>query len=230
MPQVAPDARSLLYWRFPPAHAGEPVRPDIVRRALLDGASVDDSPVVVAAAVGVSRPAGVGRPQPWEMRFRCPRVAGASCVLSERQGEALVFRVLDPVAGPGREIARTTEAPGANAWGLSQDGTRLAFPRADGRVRVHAIDSGADTDVSIAPGCDALAATWSADGAVLFVTVECASEPAFRLYAKSLTGPLALLWSDAPSYVLETEASPDGRHLAIAVKSNDDDVWAFDRP
>ncbi|HEY2514291.1 MAG TPA: hypothetical protein VGI39_25665, partial [Polyangiaceae bacterium] len=84
--------------------------------------------------------------------------------------------------------------------------------------------------VPIAPGCDVLAASWSADGRVLFATVECASEPLFRLYAKELAGPLALLWSDAPNVVVETEASPDGLHLAIAVKRTDNDVWSFDAP
>ncbi|HEY2514542.1 MAG TPA: protein kinase, partial [Polyangiaceae bacterium] len=107
MPQVTPDGRAVLYWRFPPARAGEPVHPEIVRREL----QAPSPTAVLASALGVSRPAGVGRPQPWEMRFRCPRVASAPCLLGIRDGDALVFDALDPLRGRGPEQFRIARTP-----------------------------------------------------------------------------------------------------------------------
>jgi predicted Ser/Thr protein kinase len=225
LPQLTPDGASLLYWRFPAVKAGEAVRPDLFRSPRDGGAAVR-----VLTTNAVSHPAGAGRPQPWEMRFRCPRAPSSACVMSERDGEALVFTTIDPVLGRGAEILRIAKPTAAsNLWDVSPDGTRLAIPTANGPVRIYP-RAGEPTDVVIAPDCDPLVPAWSADGEGLYVSVECASEPPFRLYYRSLHGESSLVWQDPPNYILEPEPSPDGAHLAIATKRTDNDVWMVELP
>ena len=230
LPQVTPAGDALLYWRFPPVRAGEAVRPDLYRVALAGGQSFR-----LLATNAVSHPAGVGRPQPWEMRLRCPRAAGMPCLMSEREGDALVFSEVDPVKGRGDALMRVPHPTAASSlWDVSPDGTRVAIPTANGPIGIHAVRAASPLDqvasVSLPPGCDPLVPAWSADGEGLFVSAECASEPPFRLYFVGLHGAASLLWQDPPNYLLEPEPSPDGAHLAIAVKRSDNDVWMFDMP
>ena len=61
------------------------------------------------------------------------------------------------------------------------------------------------------------------------MSVDCeADAPPFRLYYLGLDGSISLLWQAPPLYILESEPSPDGKRLAIAVKHKDDDVWMID--
>ncbi len=220
MSQLGPDGASLLFWQFPAVAAGEAVKPTLMR-AHLDGTG--NAPLLTT--LGFSHPAGAGRPQPWEMRFRCPRAKDASCLLSERDGDALVFTALDPFTGRGKERFRFAHATAAqNLWDLSPDGRRLALPSANGPITVRTLEGGASFEVSLPSGCDPLVPTFASDGAGLFVSAECQDE-AFRLYAIRFGEKPTLLWEDPPRLLLETEASPDGKQLAIAVKTSDDDVW-----
>jgi serine/threonine protein kinase/Tol biopolymer transport system component len=241
--QLAPDGESLLYWRFPAVVSDDGatpaslagVRPEIVRRPIAGGA-----PEHVLTAKTLAHPAGAGRPAPWEMRMRCPKRAGASCVLSEKvDGGALVFSAFDPNGARGGEVFRIDEPTAAsNIWDVSPDGATLAIPRANGPILLQPIGKRGTRDeagkgmvareVSI-PGCDPVTPAFSADGEGLFVSVDCnANEPPFRLYYVDGDGTPSLLWSAPSLFILEPEPSPDGKHLAIAVRQMDDDVWMID--
>jgi hypothetical protein len=220
--QLAPDTSSLLYWRFPAVAGDEAVHPELVRRPIGGG-----PPAHVLTAESVAHPSGAGRPPPWEMRMRCPKVPGASCILSERIDGAQVFTAFDPARGRGREVFRIAHPTAASTlWDVSPDGTRLAIPRANGPVLIQPIGGeGAATEVPM-PGCDPVTPAWSADGKGLFVYVDCNAEyPPYRLYYVGLDGSASLLWKDPSLFILEAEPSPDGAHLAIAVRHSDDDVW-----
>jgi hypothetical protein len=226
--QLTPDGDDLLYWRFPPVVADQAVRPELVRRPVAGGQVSH-----VLTAETLAHPAGAGRPAPWEMRMRCPKHPGLACVLSEKSGDALVFTAFDPVGGRGKELYRDEHATAAtNIWDVSPDGTLLAIPRANGPIVLAPLAAkgtalGAPADVAVP--CDPITPTWSADGRGLFVSVDCdAEDSTFRLYYVGLDGKTSLLWKDPSLYILETEASPDGEHLAIAVKHTDDDVWMTD--
>jgi Tol biopolymer transport system component len=224
--QLSPDGESLLYWRFPAAvTTDQAVRPEIVRRPLAGG-----PPEHVLTAETLTHPAGAGRPAPWEARMRCPKTAGAACVLGEVRDEALVFFAFDAQRGRGEEVHRIAHATAASQiWDVSPDGTLLAIPSADGAVLLQPIHGErVPAQVSI-PGCDPVTPAWSADGRGLFVSVDCnADDGPFRLYYVSVDGEASLLWRDPSLYILEPEPSPDGKHLAIAVKHTDDDVWMLD--
>jgi serine/threonine protein kinase/Tol biopolymer transport system component len=227
--QVSPDGEYLLYWRFLAVTSTEGVHPEIVRLPVAGGA-----PVHLLTAETLAHPAGTGRPAPWEMRMRCPRVASAPCVLSEQQGSVLVFRALDPERGLGAELHREPATMSAMLWDVSPDGTRLAIPRSYGPIVIQPLPGsgargGARIEVRVPAGCDPLTPAWSADGRGLFVNVDCdENDSPFRLYYLGLDGEASLLWKDRALDVLEAEPSPDGQHLAIAVKQSHDDVWMLD--
>jgi serine/threonine-protein kinase len=242
MAQLTPDGASALFWRFPPVSPGEAVRPDLFRAPLTAGGGAEGvAGVRVLSALATSLVGAAGRPQPWEMRVRCPRRGGAraSCVLSEKLGDELVFTRLDPEKGRGDAVLRLPK-PSAAAflWELSPDGATIAIPTVNGPVQLWSI-GGPPTALPTAPsrsldvlaGCDPITASWNATGTGLFVTVECEADSRFEIDFRGLDEPpgsARRLWCASPSLVLETVASPDGKHLAIAVKSYDDDVWMID--
>jgi hypothetical protein len=60
------------------------------------------------------------------------------------------------------------------------------------------------------------------------VSAECSNAPVFRLYFLSADGGAHVLWDDSPDWLLTTDATPDGAHLAIAEKHSDTDVWVVE--
>ena len=66
---------------------------------------------------------------PWD-EFRCARFGYlGSCVLRVSDGGEQIYYQLDPAAGKGKELGRTTAvATGLGAWALSADGERVAIP------------------------------------------------------------------------------------------------------
>ena len=235
MPELAPDGATLLFWRFAAVSPGEGVRPDLFRAPLAGGTAER-----VLSANAISHPGSPGRPQPWEMRVRCPQRGTLGCVLSEMLDGVLVFTrldLLDARDGRGRVVLRLPKPSAADyLWELSPDGAFLAIPTVNGPVNVWAIDGATPPSaparaLDVLEGCDPITASWNAGGTGLFVTVECEADGRFELDYRALDGAKGSarkLWSASPSLILETVASPDGKNLAIAVKSYDDDVWMID--
>jgi dipeptidyl aminopeptidase/acylaminoacyl peptidase len=83
-PRMSPDGRSVLYldrpreWREP-----EPVR--LMRVSIAEG-----FPQVVLQTIGFSE---------WGLRFECAQRQGAPCVLAQRTGDEIVFRLFDSERG-----------------------------------------------------------------------------------------------------------------------------------
>jgi len=65
----------------------------------------------------------------WD-EFRCGRIGySQTCVLRVSDGAEQIYYELDPAAGKGRELGRTTAvATIFGAWALSADGERVAIP------------------------------------------------------------------------------------------------------
>ena len=163
--------------------------------------------------------------------MRCPTRAGAPCVLSEKNDAgAQIFTAFDPVRGRGDEVFRINEPTAASSiWDISPDGTTLAIPSANGPIFLQPLGAGAASREVSVPGCDPVTPAFSADGQGLFVSVDCnADDPPLRLYFIDHAGVATLLWAVPSLFILEPQPAPDGRHLAIAVRQTDDDVWMID--
>jgi len=166
--------------------------------------------------------------------YSCGSVPSARCVLSEVQGQHLVFFILDPVEGKGAEIQRVEVPPSAELrWSLSPDGSKIAiaYPAASaGGVRILTL---ADRKVAILPlqgwkWNEMQSIAWSADGSHMFGTAW--SEASTVLLFIDLRGNLQVL-AEAPmgeSWLYDPVASPDGRYLAYMKRTFESNVMMLE--
>lgn len=112
---------------------------------------------------------------------RCTRLPVTLCAIAERasDGKQIIFTALDPVKGPGTELARFATSPGENySWDFSPDGTHIAVARQPRRrFAILPLDGRATKDVVTRTGIDSRTAegrsegvdiAWAADGKGLF--------------------------------------------------------------
>ncbi len=107
--------------------------------------------------------------------FECSRSSSGLCVTRRRQGDSIVFRNLDPVAGEGKQIAKirwTGQTLGD--WSLSPDGTSVAMAIHDtdhpGLELVPLNSTSALPTFLPLPGQGRVrGVTWAADGRGFFV-------------------------------------------------------------
>ena len=112
MAQVTPDGRSILFMSSTKSQQRGLIDLRLMRMPVAGGPSVQ---------VPVSGP--------WE-EFRCGQIGySQTCVLRVSEGAEQIFYGLDPVAGKGRELGRTTAVEADfGGWSLSADGERVAIP------------------------------------------------------------------------------------------------------
>jgi serine/threonine protein kinase/Tol biopolymer transport system component len=149
--------------------------------------------------------------------YHCGSVRSARCVVSEVEGQQLVFSVLDPVEGKGAEMRRV-EAPANAYWDLSPDAKQIALVDpvgSEGEIRILTL---ADrSTVTLRPrhwnwGL-MQSVTWAADGNHWFATAWGQSAVILLI---DLRGNLQVL-TKAPAaeeWLYGPVASPDGRYLA----------------
>src|SRR5262249_28585314 len=123
----------LVFWQIPfIENDDQPVQPRLMRLSLPNGTP---EPVPsVGAAVAVRN---VGRPPPKNVQFRCP-IRSDTCFLGEVEKNDLRLSTLDPRSGLSRALARVNvqRAPRLVEWDVSPDGTKIALPRTDSRLRI----------------------------------------------------------------------------------------------
>jgi eukaryotic-like serine/threonine-protein kinase len=111
---LSPDRSWMLYVESDPSTPGAPTPQRLMRRPAAGG-----PPEVV-----LEEPPSVN----WV--YRCPPAPSAGCILSQREGNDLVFYSLDSVRGKGKELGRMEADPSIFAgWNVSCDGSRLALVR-----------------------------------------------------------------------------------------------------
>jgi DNA-binding winged helix-turn-helix (wHTH) protein/Tol biopolymer transport system component len=157
--------------------------------------------------------------------YRCPLKAGA-CVLSEHQGNEVLFYPLDPVRGKGdRLLGRRVLPVGQFSWDVSPDGSRVAA--VDSHKRVLTLSDGSWHELPLEerwgdPGSIA----WTADGKGFLVT----SANSDLLHVTT-AGKVQLLTHNDFSQELEHPVpSPDGRYLAFQVQTYDFNAWMIENP
>ncbi len=181
------------------------------------------------------RPVGGGTPQkvaelPSDADFWCAEKPGGGCVMSQREGNDIVFYTLDPMRGKGKLLGKIEASPSGTIWSwqLSPDGSRVAvaglnkFPR---RIEVLTLFSGKWQEISVEPGWgDLQTVAWTADGKGFFVTSWLPDS--FNLLHVSPDGKATPLIRNGHRQFMSTPLpSPDGKYLAYRALTWDSNVW-----
>jgi len=214
-PRLAPDGAAVLYWKYttgsqPPAASGI----HLLRVPIAGGAP---QPVLDASAGA---------------QFRCPSQPGRDCILSEEKNgrRQLIFTAFETVRGRKGEVAKmeheTTASP---QWDLSPDGTKLALVGLeDQKNHIRIVDLGSSsTRELIVPLISAqlLDIAWTRDGTGFFVSTSSARES--LLLHITLKGQVHELWK-GHSPLSTPVPSPDGKHLAFAISSQNSNAWMLE--
>jgi Tol biopolymer transport system component/DNA-binding winged helix-turn-helix (wHTH) protein len=158
--------------------------------------------------------------------FSCPSRTSSWCVISRWEQGQLIFYVLGPLLGQGKELIRTKlEHSDELSWSVSPDGSRIAIA-SDGRVRILDLGNGTERDLRLPQGWFVQDPSWAADGNTLFAGVISAGG---NLIARiDLDGKAQILSERANGYVGYPHPSPDGRHLAYVQGTFENNVWLLE--
>jgi len=197
-PRFTPDGSWILYWaqsKFSSQSAP--------KRLMRIPASGGSSELVLSAG-------------PTET-FRCPSVLGASCILTQREGNQLLFFRLDPMGGKGTQFTKADYVVnGLPRWDLSPEGSRVALREGCCRVRILDLNSGGSPS-KIANEVHVINdVAWSGDGQHLFLTTD--SGQSGQIFYSDLHGHRYLLWESANRIFTTPVPSPDGRYLAFSAQ------------
>ena len=161
------------------------------------------------------------------MGIRCSRVG--PCIVSERQNGVVVVSEFDPIKGvKGREIFRDTSVRFAGP-DLSPDAKWLATP-SGGKIILRSFATGLvvrELEVEGANGASRLVnLDYATDGKGFFAGQTTPTET--RLLYIDLAGKASVLWRQSGTSQVWAIASPDGRHLAMMVYTDDSNVYTAD--
>lgn len=145
----------------------------------------------------------------------------------------MVFYLLDPLRGRGPKLGKFThrvDYTGNTGWGLSPDGSRIAYVTERGQVEIMSLRDRSWHEISLGPHWQQLqTVAWTADGKSLFVT--CWKPDGTDLVRATLSGKVTLLGHTGHSlwqWARNPLPSPDGKYLAFQSTSIDSNVWMLD--
>ena len=205
-PQVTPDGKWVLYFEHHEHPAWDvSYKPERLMRAAIDSGS----PQPVLTATGA------------KSQISCARPPSDLCVIAEWSNdrrEAIVHAV-DAINGRGPELTRFAVDPHDDRWSvaLSPDGKRFAgIRRPQDPIYIWSANVGKMREIQVKGWSNLGRVRWSADSKSLFVL---SNQKGYgTLLHADLQGNPQVLWD----HVTENWAeSPDGRHLAVTVVTND---------
>ncbi|HST12069.1 MAG TPA: hypothetical protein VLL05_16960, partial [Terriglobales bacterium] len=211
---LTPDGEWLMYFAFPGGYS--PTKAPLLMRVPLSGGP----PQFVLKARPTSD-------------FRCLKAPATMCVLGEWVNGQLVFYVLDPVRGKGRELVRQEIASRPDVvesgWDLSPDGSHIAMAMLEGpsaRIRILSL-SGITTKDVVVDGWSAFQSIeWAADGKGWYVASRsAATNTLLFIDPQGHAFPLRQSPSGYDTYAIP---SPDGRHLAFLEYTTTNNAWMIE--
>ena len=150
--------------------------------------------------------------------FDCSSHPGGSCVFSRVEQGSLTFYAFDPIKGLGPALARTKGSVSPNGWSISPDGTTIAA-LVPGGALILDLRSGAQRIVPIRYPSEV---RWADEGDALYA----AGYPIDRV---ELDGKTSVLLNRGRNQFLGSVVpSPDGRYLAFAQQSFENNVWLLE--
>jgi len=164
----------------------------------------------------------------------CSRSPATLCAIAERSADLkqLVFTAFDPLNGIGRKLAEYATDPAVatadSEWHLSPDGSRIAIPKdREGRIDIVWVNGRAPQQIKVKGWNTLTGADWAADGKSLFAYTS--KDRGAVLLRVDLQGNARVLWENkSGGENTYTVPSPDGRHLAIQVRSQDANLWMME--
>ncbi len=158
--------------------------------------------------------------------FNCSRIPGGACVMNERQGNALVTSLFDPMKGRGLKVLQASDSVDAE---ISPDGLHLAFvPANRNHIRILDLHGAPEKEISV-PGAGYLTTLdWVADGIGFFCgDLQTVST---RLLHVDPSGASQVLWSEPTTENIWGIAAPDGQHFATFRWDMIANVWMVENP
>jgi serine/threonine protein kinase len=223
LPTMSPDGSFLVFTAPHDAKAGA-ATPVQIMRAPVNGGT--PQPVLTARIYDMPR---------------CARAPATLCAVAEPNEDRseIIFTAFDPVQGRGRELTRFAIDPNSDyMWDLSPNGERIAvlkrIPRSDGKI------FGAEGPIYVLslkgqPPREVHAkgrnffhefVDWAPDGkALLLLGASGADTEVLRV---DLQGNVSVLWQQKGVYSFRAVPSPDGRHLALLRRTENNNVWLLE--
>lgn len=163
-------------------------------------------------------------------KFVCPQKSGAACVLSEREGDEIIFSAFEPERVGKREIFRrqlSTKEP--LLWDLSNNGDSIVMSvglQPDRtRLEIVTLSGRRLREIDLPDLRNPLAAVWTADDSA-FLVITWASTGGFLDYV-SPDGQTTRLFT--VDYKLAGVApSPDGQYIAFTEVIADSNAFVID--
>ena len=215
-PRLSPDHAWLLYLERPKDwHEPQPVT---LMRVPISGGLPE--PVLTTTQFSE-----------WGLRFECPQRAGLPCVLAQRRGADVVYRLFDPLKGFASntgEIARHPYDPRRVNWSISPDGSQLAWIEwSPKQASIHLVPvaggRGNQRDIPM-PGSSHLhAISWAANERGWFVVSQWPGS--WTLLSVDPAGKTCALLKVTSTFAPDVYPSPDGRHLAFSEQGFGSNAW-----
>jgi eukaryotic-like serine/threonine-protein kinase len=207
---LSPDGAWILYWSWP--HVSTPLT-----RRLMRFPSSGGSPEQVLEL-----------PNDSTNQFQCPYNSASSCVWSHWEQGQLIFYAFDPVQGRGKELARTKLGMDF-AWRVSPDGSRIALFDSDQlpeQVRILDMRKNTERTLQLPHGWHIEVQDWTADGKALLAAGSLTDYFMVRIELDGKTRVLLNLGRNHFSSALRP--SPDGRRMAFAQHTWEDNAWLLE--
>jgi serine/threonine protein kinase len=223
LPTMSPDGSFLVFTAPHDPKAGSATPVQIMRAPLNGGAP---QPVLTARIYDMPR---------------CGRVPATLCVVAEpsENRSQIIFTAFDPVQGRGRELTSLAVDPNSDyTWDLSPNGEQIAvlkcIPRSDGAIfgtegPIYVLPLNGQPPREVhAEGRDHFQpyVDWAADGKSLLLTGQ--TSGIAEVLRVDLKGNVTVLWSEKGVYAFRAVPSPDGRHLAIIRRTENNNVWLLE--
>jgi eukaryotic-like serine/threonine-protein kinase len=209
--RLSPDSAWILYDTYP-KDAGPTTAVSLMRVATNGGPS--QSLFVRTRSYGL----------------RCARAPATFCAFCERTEDRkhLVFRAVDPLKGPGRELARFDTDPEADYdWDLSPDSTHIAIRKnMEAQLQIMSLTGQATKQFTIKGWSTFINMDWAVDGKGIF-TSALVQRGSILLYV-DLKGNAYPLWEQKGSQGTWAAPAPDGRHVAVSGWTSMANLWTLE--
>jgi serine/threonine protein kinase len=167
-----------------------------------------------------------------DARILCAKEPSQLCAIAQPDfnQRQLILTAIDSEKGAGPELARLDLDPNESDWfvALSPDGSRIACLMSPvGPISVLSLGDKTIAEIHVKQWTNLHAIHWAADGKGLFLgSGSVIGSGRGTLLYVDLFGNAKILWEHASP--LLSSPSPDGRHLAIADHTTDQNLWMME--